>query len=427
MIPRPQIPDGPYLVVGLARSGQAAAKLLASRGYAVTGVDAGHPDGADTLGDFGVTAHLGHDGVELLGAAAAVVKSPGVPNEAPVIAAARAGGKTVLGELELGWRFLPNRFIAVTGTNGKTTTTELLGAIFRAAGLPVATAGNVGTPVCELVGHIGTDTTVICEASSFQIEDTLAFRPECALLLNLAPDHIDRHGTLEDYRDAKLAMFARQEPDDTAVVGSSIEFAVPGAARHVIADPATVDPTDLAMRGEHNRENAAAAKAAALALGVPQGAIDRALATFSGVEHRMEDVAKIDGVEYINDSKATNVAAAQVALGSFSGRVHAILGGSLKGERFTGLRSAVAGACAAVYLIGQSAPQLAEDLADTGPPVHVCGTLEAALSAARAAAVPGDTVLLVPACASFDQFSDYEQRGRRFKELVHAGDRAGQS
>ncbi|MBI5310532.1 MAG: UDP-N-acetylmuramoyl-L-alanine--D-glutamate ligase [Actinobacteria bacterium] len=421
MIVRPQIPDGPYLVVGLARSGQAAAKLLASRGYAVVGVDSGHPDGADTLGDFGVDARLGSDGLDLLHAAAVVVKSPGVPSEAPVIAAARAAGKTVLGELELGWRFLPNRFIAVTGTNGKTTTTELLGAIFRAAGEPVATAGNVGTPVCELVGNIGTDTIVVCEASSFQIEDTIEFRPECAVLLNLAPDHIDRHGTLEAYRDAKLAMFSRQQPGDTAVIGPTIDFDVPGAADRVMADPAAIDPASLAMRGEHNRENAAAATAAALAMGVARDAIDRALADFTGVEHRMEDVARIGGVEYINDSKATNVAAAQVALRSFSGGVHAILGGSLKGERFTALRPAVAGACAGLYLIGQSAPQLAEDLAGAGPPLHDCGTLEAAFEAARAAAAPGDTVMLVPACASFDQFSDYEARGHRFKELVRAG------
>ncbi|MBK5230317.1 MAG: UDP-N-acetylmuramoyl-L-alanine--D-glutamate ligase [Thermoleophilia bacterium] len=421
MIPRPQIPDGPYLVVGLARSGQAAAKLLASRGYEVVGVDAGHPAGADTLGDFGVTAHLDVEGLDLIDAARTVVKSPGVPDEAPVIARAHQTGKAVIGELELGWRFLPNRFIAVTGTNDKTTTTELLGEIYRAAGLPVAVAGNIGAPVCALVGSVDPDATIVCEASSFQLEDSREFRPECAVLLNLAPDHIDRHGGFEAYRDAKLALFARQGADEVAVTGPSIDLKLPGDARRLTADPARLDPARIAMRGAHNLENAAAAALAARAMGVPQDAIDAAIASFKGVEHRMEDVATIDGISYVNDSKATNVAAARVALESFEGGVHAILGGSLKGERFEQLRSPVAGACRAVYLIGQSAPQLAEDLDGAGPPIRQCETLERAVAAARAAAVSGDTVLLAPACASFDQFSDYERRGRCFKELVRAG------
>ncbi|MBI4897958.1 MAG: UDP-N-acetylmuramoyl-L-alanine--D-glutamate ligase [Actinobacteria bacterium] len=427
MIPRPQIPSGPYLVVGLARSGQAAAQLLAGRGFEVLGVDAGHPSGADTLGDFGVDAHLDCGGLEFLDAVQTVIKSPGVPNQAPVIVAARAAGKTVLGEMELGWRFLPNRFVAVTGTNGKTTTTELLGEIFKAAGMSVVVAGNIGRPVCGLVGKIDPDATVVCEASSFQLEDTLEFAPECAVLLNLAPDHIDRHGTMDAYREAKLTMFARQRTDDVAVTGPTISFELPGMARKLQADPSTLDAANIAMRGAHNLENAAVAATAACEMGVPQAAIDAALATFTGVEHRMEDVATIDGVLYVNDSKATNVAAATVALESFDGGVHAILGGSLKGERFSNLRAPTAGACKGVYLIGQSATQLAEDLQDVGPPVHKCETLERALAEARAAAKPGDTVLLAPACASFDQFDNYEERGRSFKRLVMGEDRAGQA
>ncbi len=427
MSDRPQVPAGPYLVVGLARSGQAAAQLLASRGYEVAGVDAGHPSGADTLGDYGVDAHLDCDGLELLEDAQTVIKSPGVPGEAPVIAAARAAGRTVLGELELGWRFLRNRFVAVTGTNGKTTTTELLGEIFRAAGMPVAVAGNIGRPVCGLVGAIDSDATVVCEASSFQLEDTIEFAPECAVLLNLAPDHIDRHGAFDTYRQAKLTMFARQGADDVAVTGPAIDFDLPGAARRLRVDPSTLDPARIAMRGAHNLENAAVAAAAAREMGVPQAAIDAAFSAFKGVEHRMEDVATIDGVLYVNDSKATNVAAATVALESFDGGVHAILGGSLKGERFDHLRPPVAGACKGVYLIGQSARQMAADLQDAGPPVYECDTLERALAEARSAAVSGDTVLLVPACASFDQFSDYEERGRSFKRMVMGENRAGQA
>lgn len=424
---RPEIPIGPYLVVGLARSGQAAAKALVGRGHRVVGVDAGRPAGAETLGDFGVDAHLGVEGADLVDAAAVVVKSPGVPNDAPAIIAARAAGKTVIGELELGWRLLDNRFIAVTGTNGKTTTTELIGEMFRAAGMPVAIAGNIGRPVCALVDEVADDTTVVCEASSFQIEDTLAFRPDCAVLLNLAPDHIDRHGSLEAYREAKLKMFARQREGDVAVLGPGVDFEVPGRARKVVADPGALDPGEIALRGAHNLENAAAAVAAARAMGVPAEAVAQALASFSGVEHRMEDVARIGGVLYINDSKATNVAAARVALESFGGGVHAILGGSLKGERFEQLRAPIARACKAVYLIGESAGQMAEDLHGVGPTITRSDTLERALEAARAAAVDGDTVLLVPACASFDQFSDYEARGRRFKELVWQGAGAGQS
>lgn len=415
---RPQIPDGPYLVVGLARSGQAAAKLLAGRGYDVVGVDAGHPEGVETLGDFGVEAHCGSDGVALVEHAHTIVKSPGVPSDAPAIVAARAADKTVLGELELGWRFLPNRFISVTGTNGKTTTCELLGEIYRAAGLPVVVAGNVGTALCGLVGTIDPEAVVICEASSFQIEDSLEFAPECAVLLNVAPDHIDRHGSFEAYRAAKLPMFARQGPDDVVVLGPTIDFDVPGAARRVTADPAALDPARVAMRGPHNLENAAAAAAAAQAMGVPQDAIDAALASFKGVEHRMEEVAEIRGVTFINDSKATNVAAALAALGSFNRGVYAILGGSLKGERFTGLRAAVAHTCEAAYLIGESAPQLAEDLAGSAVPIERCGTLERAFERAVAVAGKGETVLLTPACASFDQFKNYERRGECFKRLV---------
>ncbi|MFY9488146.1 MAG: UDP-N-acetylmuramoyl-L-alanine--D-glutamate ligase [Solirubrobacterales bacterium] len=428
MSARPEIPEGPFLVVGLARSGQAAAKLLASRGHQVIGVDAGQPAGTETLGDFGVDARVGVDGSDALGQVKTVIKSPGVPQDAAVLVGARAAGLTVIGELELGWRMLDHPFIAVTGTNGKTTTTELLGAIYRAAGLPVAVAGNVGTPVCELVGTIDPAATVICEASSFQLEDAPLFDPECAVMLNLSPDHIDRHGSFDAYRDAKLSLFARQTAGHFAVAGASLGLELPGAATKIVAVTGDLEAVPMAMRGAHNLENAAAAAAAARTMGVPEDAIRQALASFKGVEHRMEDVGSFAGVTYINDSKATNVAATVAALASFDSGVHVILGGSLKGERFGELAKPLANSAAAAYLIGESASQLAEDLVDSDVLLKRSGSLEPAVRAAVAAARPGDIVLLAPACASFDQFEDYEDRGRRFKQLVDelAGGVAGQ-
>jgi UDP-N-acetylmuramoylalanine--D-glutamate ligase len=359
------------------------------------------------------------DGVELVGRVACVVKSPGVPNEAPAIATARERGLPVLGELELAWRLLPQRFVAVTGTNGKTTTTELLGAIWREAGLPVAVAGNVGTPLAFVVGKLEADATVVCEVSSFQAEDSLELAPDIALLLNLSEDHLDRHGSFEAYREAKLRLFARQRPEQVAVAPPGIEL--PGAARRVeFGDPAELPlpAEEIRLRGPHNVENAMAASAAALAAGVPADAVAGALRGFAGVPHRLEEVGTVAGVLYVNDSKATNVSAALRGIESFDAGVHAILGGSLKGGGFEGLRPAVAARCRACYLIGEAAERLAIDLAGTGVPLHRCGELEAAVADASAAARPGEVVLLSPACASYDQFRDYEERGDRFRSLL---------
>ncbi|MGH2762722.1 MAG: Mur ligase family protein [Thermoleophilaceae bacterium] len=410
---RPPLPDGPYLIVGLARSGLAAARMLRPHGE-VTGTDSGRPEVP-----AGLQAHLGVDGVELLDRVACVVKSPGVPHEAPAIAAARERGLPVLGELELAWRLLPNRLVAVTGTNGKTTTTELLGAIWRAAGLPVAVAGNVGTPLASLVGALEPEATVVCEVSSFQAEDSDRLRPDTALLLNLSEDHLDRHGSFEAYRDAKLLLFANQRPEDQAVAPAGMEL--PGEGRRVaFGDPGELplEPGEIRLRGAHNLENAMGASAAALASGVPAEAVAEALRGFAGVPHRLEEVGTVGGVLYVNDSKATNVSSAVRGIESFDGGVHAILGGSLKGGGFEGLREAVAARCRACYLIGEAAVRLAADLEPAGVPLRSCGDLESATRAASQATRPGEVVLLSPACASFDQFRDYEERGDRFRALL---------
>ena len=403
---RPALPPGPYLVVGLARSGTAAARTLAAHGPVIA-CDPGAPAEARALlGLAGVELHLGTDGVELVPRARTLVKSPGVPQDAPAVAAARAAGLTVAGELELAWRLLPHPWVAVTGTNGKTTTVELLGAIHRAAGLAAAVAGNVGMPLASLVGDVEPDATVIAEASSFQLEDASAFAPEGAVLLNVEPDHLDRHGSLERYRAAKMKVFAH------------------GPAFSVMPSDLERDPFDLGevrLRGEHNRQNARAAALVADAMGVPRDAVRAALGAFAGAPHRLEEVAMQERVLYVNDSKATNVASAVCGVEAFDRGVHVILGGSLKGEGFGRLREALSSRASAAYLIGDAEEDLARDLEGAVPLVR-SGTLESAVAGARAAAKPGDVVLLSPACASFDAFRDYEERGERFRELVLAAE-----
>jgi UDP-N-acetylmuramoylalanine--D-glutamate ligase len=378
------------IVYGLARSGQAAARRLQERGDDVVLVDR-------TLGN---ELELG-----LLEGTDVLVKSPGVPGERPLVTLARERGIPVWSEVELGYRLLPDGtpFVGVTGTNGKTTTTELLGAIFRAAGRDVAVAGNVGTPLAS----IRTAGWVVCELSSFQLEDVDKLACDVAVLLNLEPDHLDRHGTFEAYRDAKLRIFERAR---TAVVPRGL--GLPGI-EFAVDDPLPAEPL---IRGAHNRENAAAATAAARATGVDDAAIADALRTFAGVPHRLELVGEVRGVRYVNDSKATNVAAAQRALAAYEEEpVHLILGGSLKGEDFGPLAQAVGANVRSVHLIGEAAGRLAALLE-----AHVDETLDRAVAHAAAEAQRGEVVLLSPACASYDQFDNFEQRGDRFRELVAA-------
>jgi len=432
-------------VVGLARSGQAAARLLAARGETVRAVDSGHPQGAAGLEGVGVEVFLDTDGVAQLEGTRTVVKSPGVPREAAVIAAALEREIEVVGEVELAWRALPNRFVAVTGTNGKTTTVELLGHLYRSAGEPVAVAGNVGTALAELVGRVPADETIVCECSSFQLEDTVAFAPECAVFLNLAPDHLDRHRDLESYLAAKLRIFANQGNDDLAVYNADDPFAADvdlgGCARRIAfchgaapdCEVAVAEGTifydgepliavdELGLLGEHNVANAMAAAAAALAMGVDREAVRDGLRSFAGVPHRLEQVAVIDGVRFVNDSKATNVASATVGIRAFEGGVHAILGGSDKDEPFTPLIDPIRERASACYLVGATAERMARELApvvEAGVELHRCDGLEDAVRRAAAAAGAGEVVLLSPACASFDAFDDFEQRGDRFREIV---------
>jgi len=439
MAVRPPLPGGPYLVVGLARSGVAAALALRARGEEVVGVDAGAPD-VGRLAEQGVEVHLDDPGVQLLDRVGTLVKSPGVPHSAAVVEAARARGLTIVGELELAWRLLPNDFIAVTGTNGKTTTTELIGHIHREAGLPVAVAGNVGTAVASLVGELAPDATIVCESSSFQLEDTTAFAPDAAVLLNVTADHLDRHGSLVAYREAKLNAFRRQSPQEIAVAPGALGIELPGAARRVtFGDTPGMDMSydagsdtirwggepfmaaeEIRLPGPHNRENAMAAAAVTLARGVDPDAVRAGLRSFRGVAHRLEPVAELDGVAYVNDSKATNVDSTLVALRSYADAVHLIAGGRTKAQDFSPLAPLVAERCASVHLIGEGAGEIAAALAPADVPLIFSEDLPRAVAGARSAARPGEVVLLSPACASFDQYPDFEARGDHFRALVEA-------
>jgi UDP-N-acetylmuramoylalanine--D-glutamate ligase len=389
------IPARRVLVVGMARSGVAARAALEARGVEVAAADR-------ALGNDDDLALL--EGVEL------VVKSPGVPGQAPLPAAARERGIPVWSEIELGARLLPNPLVAVTGTNGKTTTSELLGHILDA---PVA--GNVGRALTELVGGVEPEATIVCEVSSFQLEDVHELAPVVAVLLNLEPDHLDRHGTFEAYRAAKLRVFERAR---TAVVPRGFG-PVPGDATRLefaADDPLPAEPL---IPGAHNRENAAAATAAARALGVDDETIAAGLRTFPGVAHRLELVAERGGVRFVNDSKATNTAAARRALAAYDAPLHLILGGRAKGETFDELAEAIAAAnVVAAYLIGEAAAELATALGYAGVPFLLATTLARAVAEAASAARRGDVVLLSPACASYDQFRDFEQRGEEFRRLV---------
>jgi UDP-N-acetylmuramoylalanine--D-glutamate ligase len=387
-----QLP-GRVLVVGMGESGRAAAGALGRRGVEV--VTADRREGTDEELDR-------LEGVGLL------IKSPGVPGENPLVVEARRRGLPVWAEAELGYRLSPPvRLIGITGTKGKTTTVRLLGAMFDAAGRPVTLAGNEHPPLSAVGHEVEPGSWVIAELTSFQLEDVHELSCEVAVLLNVEPDHLDRHGTLEAYRALKLRIFERA---GTAVVprGSGLPGLEFGAD-----DPLPAEPR---IRGEHNRANATAAALVARTVGIPDEPIARALVSFAGVEHRLEPVAGIGGVLYVNDSKATNVAAALRALAAYRDEpVRLIAGGRGKGQDFAPLAAGLGPNVRAVYLIGEASEELAAVVGDRAVPV---GDLASSVARAASEAEPGDVVLLSPACASFDQFENFAARGEEFKRLV---------
>jgi UDP-N-acetylmuramoylalanine--D-glutamate ligase len=399
------------LVVGLARSGIAAAEALARRGVHVVAADHSSDVDAGRLDGLGVELRLGPEEEALLEGVELVVKSPGVPAESPLVIGARTRAIPVWSEVELGYRLLPRgaRLVGVTGTNGKTTTTELLGAIFRAAHSPVEVAGNVGRALTDAAEAATEDAWIVCELSSFQLEDVQTLACDVAVLLNLEPDHLDRHGTFDAYRAAKLRIFERARakvvPRGFGIDG--IEFSAD--------DPLPAEPL---IPGRHNRENAAAATAAARAAGAPDDAIAQALRTFPGVPHRLELVKEHDGVRWVNDSKATNTAAARRGIAAYDAPLRLILGGSLKGEDFGPFAAELPETVRSIYLVGAASDALAAALDAVGRGYVRAGDLRSAVARAAADAEAGDVVLLSPATASYDQFANFEERGDTFRRLV---------
>jgi UDP-N-acetylmuramoylalanine--D-glutamate ligase len=433
------------LVVGAARSGLAAAELLVSRGATVTLTDrAATVPGEDRLRAIGVALDLGGHDLGHFAAADLVVTSPGVPPELAELQAARAAGVPVIGELELAWRWVKGRVIAITGTKGKSTTTTLVGRMLEASGKHVLVGGNIGVPLSAHVDRSTPETLHVVEASSFQLEATDTFHPWIAGLLNLSADHLDRHPDLATYAGAKGRIFANQTPADWAVVDAdqpaALDLASTGCARLVHysssrslaagvsvkdgvvwhrtseGDVALVPLAAIELHGRHMRSNVVAASAISHLAGASPDAMTRALAGFTGLEHVMEPVAEVHGVRFVNDSKATNVEAAGRSIESFD-RVVAIVGGRYKGGRFEDLAGPLRTHGRAVVAIGEARPMVQAALGATLA-VEEAADMADAVRRAYALATPDGVVLLAPACSSFDMFSDYAARGRAFKEEV---------
>ncbi|MBZ5514061.1 MAG: UDP-N-acetylmuramoyl-L-alanine--D-glutamate ligase [Acidobacteriia bacterium] len=437
------------LVVGLARTGRATAKCLQRHGAEVTVTDSRPPydlraDVAELLAlKIGMELGLHREATFL--AQDLIVVSPGVLPELPQLQAARAKGIRVVSEVEVASWFLEADLLGVTGSNGKTTTTALLGKMLEASGFQTFVGGNIGLPLIAAVDQVPKDAKVVTELSSFQLETIETFRPRVAVLLNLTPNHLDRHPTLEAYVAAKAQILRHQTPDDFAVLNAD-DPAVMNLARETVARKILFSRTrdlpdgvfvadgqiifrtgnlerpllatrDIALRGDFNVENVLAAAAAACVVGADFEAIARAVREFRAVEHRLEFVREMRGVEFFNDSKATSVDAAAKALTAFTRGVHVILGGKDKGAPYAPLRPQLKERARAVYLIGAAAKRIERELMGAIELIP-CGDLETAMRRAFARAMAGDTVLLSPACSSFDQFQDYEHRGRVFKEIV---------
>jgi UDP-N-acetylmuramoylalanine--D-glutamate ligase len=405
------------LVLGLARSGHAASLALRAGGVEVVAHDRLRELEIERLVEAGADVRLGEADESLLHDVDVVVKSPGIPGEALLVQAARSRGIPVWSEIEVGARLLRNPFVGITGTNGKTTTAALLGEILRAGGVRAEVAGNIGRPLTSLVGAVDQASWIVCELSSFQLEDTHSLQPPIAVLTNLEPDHLDRYESMDAYAEAKLHVFGLQSADDVAVVPRGFG-GIPGRARRLEFAGDDPLPAEPAIPGAHNRENAAAATLAAREVGVGDDAIAVALRRFPGVAHRIETVATIRGVRYVNDSKATNVASAMRALDALRGnRLHVILGGLGKNESYAALATKLKLGDRA-YLVGAAADELAAALDSAHVPYLRSGELATAVREASAVARSGEVVLLSPACASYDQFEDFEERGETFRRLV---------
>jgi UDP-N-acetylmuramoylalanine--D-glutamate ligase len=443
------------LVVGLGKSGLAAALFLRDHGAQVTVSDtrsaAALAKDIPALLDAGIMVEAGGHGLLTFRRQDLIVVSPGVPLDTPEVKQAVLLDIPVIGELELAARFLKGSIVAITGSNGKTTTTSLVGKIFADAGLPTQVGGNIGLPVIDLIPE-STDVTVnVLEVSSFQLETVDEFHPRIAVILNITPDHLDRHGTFENYVAAKEKIFARQTPADALVLNADDHttqmcaahalttskpnvywfsatrvvrqgaFVRDGVVCWIEKENGAAEPilpiAEIALKGQHNVENVLAAVAAARLATIPAESIRKSVAEFHAVEHRLEFVAQIAGVDFYNDSKATNVDATMKAVASFPGGIHLILGGKDKDSDYTLLTPLLRERVRAVYTIGSAAEKIQRELAGVVK-IEAAATLDRAVAIAATAAQPGDVVLLAPACSSFDQFDNYEHRGRVFRDLV---------
>ena len=439
------------LVVGLGKSGLAAALFLRHRGAQVTVSDVRSAEALakdiPALLDEGIMVETGGHGLLTFRRQDLIVVSPGVPLNTPELAQVKSFGLPVIGELELAARFLKGRTLAITGSNGKTTTTALVGEILEKAGLPTLVGGNIGVPVVALIDQSTDETWSVLEVSSFQLESTERFHPRIAVILNITPDHLDRHGSFENYALAKERIFAAQDESDAVVLNADNARAAQAAARsvakvyffsveHSVMQGAWVEDgflvyrhgkdepiekimplSGVPLKGAHNVENVLAAVCASRLAGVSPEQIRIGVEGFKAVEHRLEFVAKVNGVDFYNDSKATNVDATMKAVASFSSGIHLILGGKDKNSDYTQLAQLLRERVKAIYTIGSAAAKIESELRGVVS-ILSCETLDNAVSAAASAARPGEVVLLAPACSSFDQFENYEQRGRVFKELV---------
>ncbi|MGB8580493.1 MAG: UDP-N-acetylmuramoyl-L-alanine--D-glutamate ligase [Candidatus Sulfotelmatobacter sp.] len=445
--------DKRVLVVGLGKSGVASALFLKAHGARVTVSDTKSGDDLrneiPALLDHGITVETGGHGERTFRGQDLIVVSPGVPVDAPPLVQARSLGEIVIGEIELAAQFLPGTIVAVTGSNGKTTTTTLTGEILAAGGLPTLVGGNIGTPAISLAERAKPETVIVLEVSSFQLETIQTFRPKVAVVLNVTPDHLDRHRTLEVYVNAKARIFENQGSEDFAVLNADDPTCVAMAGRTqaqvfwfsrqkevkqgawvregaiVFRDGLGPEEavqreimlaSEIPLKGAHNLENVLAAVCAGMLMGCAPEKIRQAVRDFKAVEHRLEFVATIRGVDYYNDSKATNVDATIKALESFPANIHLILGGKDKGSDYSVLNDLLRQRVKRVYTIGAAAAKIESQIKNVE--VVRAETLENALRKANAVAEPGDVVLLAPACASFDQFKNYEQRGQIFKEIV---------